>query len=196
MKRIFIDIATVVKPFSQVDDDLQLLFKNKMEWTKEQDIERLWSERAHKYAQWSELVCVSFAYERKDGTVHVVHENQGNERTILDDAMQTLLMCKKRGYNYTAGIDIIEYMLPYLLRKCQLLGVKIPSHINLYKLKPWEIACDDIMKLWQAGRANEYPTEEEFRWMFGVEAEGIAGQVEIYNKMMEAYQPLFRSAMV
>ena len=145
-----------------------------------------WDDLAGRYAGFSRITAIHLGYFNGAGVA--AEKSIGNdpimaEREIIKRAMKLIEDSRKVGYKYLAGYDIIDIQIPFLLKRMMVHGIAIPQWLDLRKLKPWEVAMDDIMKMWQCGSKKDYPSLEELWHTFGIEYRGIHGIMELHRRM-------------
>ncbi|MCF8255638.1 MAG: ribonuclease H-like domain-containing protein, partial [Bacteroidia bacterium] len=61
-----------------------------------------------------------------------------------------------------------EFDYPYIARRCLLLGLEIPSLLDIAGKKPWEVNLLDTMELWKFGDYKNYTSLELLAASFGI----------------------------
>lgn len=165
---IFIDIETVSgeKSFNELPEAWQRL------WTKKSlkgipenmPIEDHYKERAALYAEFSKVVCISFAYYnfRDNGKRLRVKSLCGdNERELLHQFCEMLTQFEKHQSGWVfAGHNIKDFDLPFLSRRMIINGMGIPGCMDFFNLKPWEYNIFDTMHYWRFGDYKNFTSLE------------------------------------
>jgi len=108
-----------------------------------------YSEIAGLYAEWSKVICIVF------GTVnHVTKEFKTiklygkDEIEILESSRKIFDAYEKQDY-FLAGHNIIACDVPYLAKRYIINSLKVPSILNVYGTKPWDLNYFDTMNFWR-----------------------------------------------
>ena len=145
-----------------------------------------WDDLAGKYAGFSKITAIHLGYFNGAGVAaekSIGEDPIMAEREIIKRAMKLIQDSRKVGYKYLAGYDIIDKQIPFLLKRMMVHGIAIPQWLDLRKLKPWEVAMDDIMRMWQCGSKKDYPSLDELWHTFEIEYRGIHGIMELHRRM-------------
>lgn len=107
-----------------------------------------YSEVAGLYAEFSQTICVSLAYwSEAENRVIKTSIYGPDEIEVLTKLAKTLDIFERNGY-YIVGYNSDTCDIPYLVKRYIICGIKVPSSLNFFDVKPWERTSIDVMKLW------------------------------------------------
>jgi len=66
------------------------------------------------------------------------------------------------------GHDLKRFDIPYILKKALLLNIKVPTKLQLHKIKPWESCLLDTMEIWKSGNYSGAIALEHLTHLLGV----------------------------
>ncbi len=159
---LFIDIETVpsVPNYDQLPDALQ------KEWNKKAKLirnlpdpeaapEGLFGERAGVYSEFAKVVCIgigSLYPNGKSWNMRLKALTGDDEKVLLNDfcALIERFSTQYKDFRF-CGHNIKEFDIPFLCRRMIINGVTLPSCMQLYGKKPWEVNHIDTMDLWRFG---------------------------------------------
>ena len=158
---LFLDIETVpeTQHYDQLDAVKQDLWASKTQYQrKDQYTPEAFYERAGIWAEFGKIVCISVGYFNFNGENRRfrVTSFYGEETTILNDFKNLLnthyseakfLLCAHNGK---------EFDFPYIARRMIIKNIELPSKLNLFGKKPWEIPHIDTLDLWKFGDYKNY----------------------------------------
>lgn len=119
--------------------------------------------------EYGRVVCMAYGFYKPDGGNRVLGcAFDLDEKKLIGDIAKAfnqvsslrLIPC---GYN-VRGFDI-----PYIYKKCLSYGIPVPSVINSFGKKPWEVLMFDMMDTWK-GTSNSSATFDEMAYSLGVES--------------------------
>ena len=169
---LFLDIETVpqeedFKDLNQTSQELWQLksqYQRKDEFTPEE-----FYERAGIWAEFGKIICISVGYfsssEPKEFRVTSFH---GDEATILIEFKNLLethfnsprkLLCAHNGK---------EFDFPYIARRMVINSIDMPTKLNLFGKKPWEVPHLDTMDLWKFGDYKHYTSLKLLTHVLGI----------------------------
>lgn len=166
-KLIFIDIETVSgsAEFSALEPEMQSFWEKKArqyykaENDPDFDVNRSYSEKAGLFSEFNRVVCVSFGYiqfqeGQAQATIKSIYDH--DEKAILLKAAELLKQNKLTNYRL-CGHNINGFDCPTLARRMLINGIfPLPSSLNNYGKKPWEVNRIDTMELWRFGDFKSY----------------------------------------
>ena len=155
-KILFLDIETVpeTEHFDSLSEEMQELFAKKTSYQrKEEFTPEEFYDRAGIWAEFGKIVCISVGYfvDRGETKEFRVKSFSGDEFELLTEFKALLdthfyskshLLCAHNGK---------EFDFPYISRRMIIKGIELPSKLNLFGKKPWEIPHIDTMELWKFG---------------------------------------------
>jgi len=158
---LFLDIETVpeTEHYSSLDPVKQDLWATKTQYQrKDEYTPEEFYDRAGIWAEFGKIVCISVGYFNFNGENRRfrVTSFYGEETTILNDFKNLLnthyseakfLLCAHNGK---------EFDFPYIARRMIIKNIELPSKLNLFGKKPWEIPHIDTLDLWKFGDYKNY----------------------------------------
>lgn len=153
---LFLDIETVPeeRSFDQLDMTKQELWSQKSQYQRKDDISAAeFYERAGIWAEFGKIICISVGY------FTLIGENRnfrlttfyGEEATLLREYKQLLNEHFNHPKNVLCAHNGKEFDFPYIARRMIINGISLPSKLDLFGKKPWEVPHLDTMELWKFG---------------------------------------------
>jgi hypothetical protein len=102
------------------------------------------------HPEFSQVICISFGFEKSDGSYQGMHLYGLDEIDILNKAAQIFDKFGQQGYSL-AGHNILSCDNPYLMKRYIINKLPVPSLINHMYEKPWEVGDLDTMNMWKMG---------------------------------------------
>lgn len=113
--------------------------------------EELFAEKAALFAEFGKIVCITIG-KIKDGVLKLKSYSGHEEGVLLNDFCKTLdAMSAKNKQTVLCGHAIKGFDIPYLIRRCLVNQIELPTLLDIAHLKPWETTGVDTMELWKAG---------------------------------------------
>ncbi len=171
-KILFLDIETV--PEAEFWDDLSVnmkkLWTEKTQWQRKDEIspEEFYYERGGIMAEFGKIICISCGIILDNGKIRMKSFYGHNEYKLLLDFADLLdenfftpqhVLCAHNGK---------EFDFPYIARRMIVNQIKLPSILNLYGKKPWEINHLDTMELWKFGDYKHYTSIKLLAEILGI----------------------------
>jgi predicted PolB exonuclease-like 3'-5' exonuclease len=162
-KILFLDIETVrgKNSFWDLTEGMQAMWANKAQYIQtldnEQTIEEKYMERAGIFAEFGQVVCVSFGFvhwQNETPTFRLKSFYNQDEKVVLSE-LQALLDQKFADWKLCAH-NGKEFDFPYLCRRFLINQIPIPRVLQIQGKKPWEVAHLDTMELWKFGDYKSY----------------------------------------
>jgi hypothetical protein len=100
-------------------------------------------------AERGEVLAIGYSHDGR-----AIHILRGKERDILRDFIAVLSLSKSRE-NLICGFNILGFDLPFIRRRCVILGIDFPYYSRMDKWKPWRFEIFDAMVDWQAGNRQD-----------------------------------------
>lgn len=174
-KILFLDIETVrgKASFWDLSEGMQAMWANKAQYIQtpdnEQTIEEKYYDRAGIFAEFGQIVCVSFGFihwQNDTPTFRLKSFYSQDEKVILSE-LQELLDQKFADWKLCAH-NGKEFDFPYLCRRFLINQIPIPRVLQIQGKKPWEVAHLDTMELWKFGDYKSYTKLELLCNVFGI----------------------------
>ena len=158
---LFLDIETVPeeKSYHSLDETKRELWEQKSRYQRKEEISAEdFYERAGIWAEFGMIICISvghFIFPNGQRNFRVTSFYGSEEhilekfKTLLDDHFNRPgdLLCAHNGK---------EFDFPYIARRMIIHGITLPSKLNLFGKKPWEVPHLDTMELWKFGDFKHY----------------------------------------
>lgn len=155
---IFIDIETIKESKSLFDlkANKAIAFKNYVDnsslFEDKSDISKAWKEgKIALMPEFSKIICISIGII--DGaTIKIKSYFSTVDKEILtlkefiDDLIKILKTRK-----WLCGHNIINFDMPFLIRRCIVNQIKVPYELQMHEKKPWELNFIDTMQIWKCG---------------------------------------------
>lgn len=158
---LFLDIETVPEEanFDTLDPEMQSLYEQKTQYQRKEDFSpEEFYDRAGIWAEFGKIVCISVGYfvNKSDIRNFRVTSFFGEEKKILNDFNNLLNNHFNGPQNVLCGHNAKEFDFPFIARRMIINGITIPSKLNLFGKKPWEIPHLDTLELWKFGDYKHY----------------------------------------
>jgi len=193
-KILFIDIETVpvVSNYEELSDIQKKYwekkatnFKNDEELT----VAELFDKKGGIFSEYGKIICISAGFIRKkdeEKKIRLKSFYGEDEKKLLEDFSELL----KRNYNdesyYLCAHNGKEFDFPYISRRMLINGIELPTILDNYGKKPWEVNFLDTMELWKFGDYKNFTSLELLAQLFGIPTpkDDIDGSqvAEIYYK--------------
>lgn len=171
---LFLDIETVpeTENFSELSQLKQELFAKKTEYQRKENFtpEEFYN-RAGIWAEFGKIVCISVGYfvsfsskERK----FRVTSFYGEEKNILLEFKELLDTHFNKNTHLLCGHNGKEFDFPYIARRMIINEINLPSKLNLFGKKPWEIPHIDTMELWKFGDYKHFTSLKLLTSILGI----------------------------
>jgi uncharacterized protein YprB with RNaseH-like and TPR domain len=153
---LFLDIETVPEQenYSLLDQDMQELWEQKTQYQrKEEFTANEFYDRAGIWAEFGKIICISVGYfaNKNDIRNFRVTSFVGDEKKILNDFSNVMNNHFNQPQHLLCGHNSKEFDIPFIARRMIINGLIIPSKLNLFGKKPWEIPHLDTLELWKFG---------------------------------------------
>ncbi len=158
---LFLDIETVPEQpsFDVLDPEKRELWEQKSRYQrKDTYTPEEFYDRAGIWAEFGKIICISVGYFNLKGDIRNFRTTtfHGEEVTLLK-AFKNLIDTHFNGTRHLlCGHNAKEFDFPYIARRMIIHGISLPSKLNLFGKKPWEIPHLDTMELWKFGDYKHY----------------------------------------
>ncbi|HBK84051.1 MAG TPA: 3'-5' exonuclease [Flavobacterium sp.] len=170
---LFLDIETVPQEASYLgmDDETKKLWDQKTQYQRRDEITAEdFYERAGIWAEFGKIICISVGFFNIKSDIRNFRVTSfiGDETKILKDFSNFL----SENFNLTAhllcGHNIKEFDIPFIARRMIINGVALPSKINLFGKKPWEVNHLDTLELWKFGDYKHFTSLKLLTKILGI----------------------------
>lgn len=169
---LFIDIETVPlhQNFAELTTLEQQLWEDKTQRQRQNTSAEDFYEKAGIWAEFGKIICASvgcFLFKNNQRTFKVT-SYLGDEKHILQQLATLVnnhfystqhLLCAHNGK---------EFDFPYIARRMLIHGMKLPSKLQLFGKKPWEVPFLDTMELWRFGELKNYTSLKLLAHILGI----------------------------
>ena len=157
---LFLDIETVpeVQDFSELSEEKKELFAQKTEYQRKEQTPKEFYERAGIWAEFGKIICISVGFFiAKDGKRNFrVKSFSGEEKELLKAFKKLLEDHFNKTNHLLCAHNGKEFDFPYIARRMIINKIELPSKLNLFGKKPWEVAHLDTLELWKFGDYKHY----------------------------------------
>lgn len=158
---LFLDIETVpeVATFDELSDLKKVLFAKKTEYQRRDEISaENFYERAGIWAEFGKIICISVGYfvDLERNRNFRITSFSGDEKQLLIDFKHLLNNHFNREHHLLCAHNGKEFDFPYIARRMIINSISLPSKLNLFGKKPWEVAHLDTLELWKFGDYKHY----------------------------------------
>ena len=171
---LFLDIETVPEKenWSEVPKTTQVLFAKKTAYQRKEAITpEDFYERAGIWAEFGKIICISVAYftnNKQERNLRVTSFSGDNEKQILLDFKELLDAHFNKSYHILCAHNGKEFDFPYIARRMIVHQIELPSKLNLFGKKPWEVPHLDTLQLWKFGDYKHYTSLALLADIFGI----------------------------
>lgn len=169
-KILFFDIETAgnQQNSSGLSEKMQELWSNRAELLRNQlsakypdnknkTDDELFQMKSALHAEFGRIVCISFAKIKiVDGipTINVISYAGDDEVLILQQSFKLISGLSKNGIKL-AGHNVKRFDIPFLCKRAFINKIEVPTVLQVWDKKPWEIAVIDTSELWSFGAWQE-----------------------------------------
>ncbi|NAS10871.1 3'-5' exonuclease [Poritiphilus flavus] len=170
---LFLDIETVPahESYGELDDALKELWEQKTSYQRKDEISgEAFYERAGIWAEFGQVVCISVGYfnlKKKEREFRVTSFH-GEEVKILKDFNALLEGHFNQARHLLCAHNGKEFDFPYLARRMIIHGLDLPTKLDLFGKKPWEVPHLDTMELWKFGDYKHYTSLKLLSHVLGI----------------------------
>lgn len=170
---LFLDIETVPihENFNDVEDTLKVLWEKKTEYQRrdEHSPEEFY-DRAGIWAEFGKIICISVGYFviKGDNRNFRVTSFYGDEVKILKELKNLLETHFNRPHHLLCAHNGKEFDFPFIARRMIINRIDIPSKLNLFGKKPWEVPHLDTLELWKFGDYKHFTSLKLLTHILGI----------------------------
>ena len=170
---LFLDIETVPEQenFSALDAEMQSLWEAKTQYQRKDDFTpEDFYERAGIWAEFGKIVCISVGYFTLKSDIRHFRVTSffGDETKILKDFSNLLDNHFGKAQHLLCGHNAKEFDLPFIARRMIINQIAIPSKLNLFGKKPWEVPHLDTLELWKFGDYKHFTSLKLLTKILGI----------------------------
>lgn len=158
---LFLDIETVPEhaSYHELDTVKKQLWTQKTEYQRKKEISpKDFYDRAGIWAEFGKIICISVGYFIfKDDTRNFrIKTFYGEEQQLLTEFKVLLNNHFSKPKQLLCAHNGKEFDFPFIARRMLILGIELPSKLNLFGKKPWEVSHLDTLDLWKFGDYKHY----------------------------------------
>lgn len=159
---LFLDIETVpeMEKFNDLSKEKQELYAQKTKYQRKDEFTaKDFYERAGIWAEFGKIICISvgfFSSFEKNRAFRVKSFFGDNEKQLLLDFKGLLAEHFSKPKHLLCAHNGKEFDFPYIARRMIINNIKLPSKLNLFGKKPWEVSHLDTLELWKFGDYKHY----------------------------------------
>ena len=170
---LFLDIETVpeAEDFDALDPEMKELWEHKTQYQrKEEHSAAGFYDRAGIWAEFGKIVCISVGYFTIKNYIRNFRVTSffGAEKKLLLDFNNLLNNHFNQPQHVLCGHNAKEFDIPFLARRMIINQIAIPSKLNLFGKKPWEIPHLDTLELWKFGDYKHYTSLKLLTKILGI----------------------------
>ncbi|HEY9184363.1 MAG TPA: 3'-5' exonuclease [Salegentibacter sp.] len=153
---LFLDIETVPETasFQELSEDKKVLWEDKTQYQrKEEYTPEEFYDRAGIWAEFGKIVCISvgfFNFKNEERNFRITTFS-GAEKQLLRDFSALLEGHFFQPYHLLCAHNGKEFDFPFIARRMLIHDLPLPSKLNLFGKKPWEVPHLDTLELWKFG---------------------------------------------
>ncbi len=170
---LFLDIETVplYPGYNDLDETLKQLWEQKTKYQRKEDFTpEEFYDRAGIWAEFGKIICISVGFFKMKGDARNfrVTSFHGEEKDILQEFKTLLETHFSRPHHLLCAHNGKEFDFPFIARRMIIQGINIPSKLNLFGKKPWEVPHLDTMELWKFGDYKTFTSLKLMAYVLGV----------------------------
>lgn len=158
---LFLDIETVpeTRTFKELSSEKQHLWEEKSKYQRKEDFTaEEYYDRAGIWAEFGKIACISVGFfkNREDSRTFRLTTFKGTETKILTEFSNLLNTHFYKEHHLLCAHNGKEFDFPFIARRMLVNGLSLPSKLNLFGKKPWEVPHLDTLELWKFGDYKNY----------------------------------------
>jgi len=171
---LFLDIETVPQEenWSSLSKSTQELFEKKTQYQrKEETTAEQFYERAGIWAEFGKIICISVGYfvdVKEIKQLRITSFFGDDEHQLLTDFKVLLNKHFAKTANVLCAHNGKEFDFPFIARRMIVHQIELPSKLNLFGKKPWEIPHLDTLELWKFGDYKHYTSLKLLTSILGI----------------------------
>lgn len=170
---LFLDIETVpeFRSYAEMSEEKKALWEEKSKYQRKDDYTaEEFYERAGIWSEFGKIVCISAGFFNfKSGSRKFrVTSFKGEEEKILKDFTYLLDEYFFQPYHLLCAHNGKEFDFPYIARRMLIHNLRLPSKLDLFGKKPWEVPHLDTLELWKFGDYKHYTSLKLLTHVLGI----------------------------
>ena len=170
---LFLDIETVplFENYQELSQTEQDLWEEKTKYQRKEDFTaEEFYDRAGIWAEFGRIVCISvgyFSFRNSQRTFRVT-SFFGEEIKILQDFTLLIEQYFSRPHKLLCAHNGKEFDFPYISRRMIINNLRLPSKLQMFGKKPWEIPHLDTLELWKFGDYKNFTSLKLLAHILGI----------------------------
>lgn len=174
---LFIDIETVASTpvYDSLDERIKVQWARKASFfrqrAEDKTDEELFYDRAGIYAEFGKIIVIAMGKfsmnESGERILRTKYFANHDEATLLTDFKNALEKMDQGQIKFCAH-NGKEFDYPYLSRRMLVLGISLPSSLNLSGKKSWDIPHLDTLEMWKFGDYKHYTSLDLLTTLFNI----------------------------
>ena len=171
---LFLDIETVPENenWNQLSTEMQELFEKKTQYQrKEEFTAEAFYDRAGIWAEFGKIICISVGYfveVAKHKKLRITSFFGDDEHKLLTDFKVLLDTHFTKKSTVLCAHNGKEFDFPFMARRMIVHQIELPTQLNLFGKKPWEVPHLDTLELWKFGDYKHYTSLKLLTAILGV----------------------------
>ena len=171
---LFLDIETVpeYEDWEQLAEETQVLYNKKTEYQRKEDVTaEEFYESAGIWAEFGKIVCISVGYfvdVEKRKQLRLTSFYGDDEHLLLTEFKSLLNLHFNKKSNVLCAHNGKEFDFPFIARRMIVHQIELPSKLNLFGKKPWEVPHIDTLELWKFGDYKHYTSLKLLTSILGI----------------------------
>lgn len=171
-----IETVPVAGDFHELPETFKGLWELKASRYMEEDenIEDNYFERAGIYAEFGKIICISAGFFVKSAVPGMLNFRirsfwAPEEKVLLRNFKELLdQYYSDPQRSFLCGHNIKEFDVPYVCRRMLVNGITLPTTLDIFGKKPWEVNHVDTMQLWKFGDFKSYTSLKLLAALFDI----------------------------
>ncbi|MDX1543734.1 MAG: 3'-5' exonuclease [Christiangramia sp.] len=170
---LFLDIETVpeFRNYSDLSEEKKQLWEEKSKYQRKDDFTaEEFYERAGIWSEFGKIICISvgvFSLRNEKRNFRLT-SFKGEEEKLLRDFTALLEEYFFQPYHLLCAHNGKEFDFPYIARRMLIHNMRLPSKLNLFGKKPWEVPHLDTLELWKFGDFKHYTSLKLLTHVLGI----------------------------
>jgi DNA polymerase elongation subunit (family B) len=174
-KILFLDIETVplYATFDEVPEMEKKFFAEKTAYQRKETIPvDDFYEKAGIWAEFGKIVCISVGYftPRNSPREFRLKSFIGDEKQLLTEFKNLVETHFNTTRHRLCGHNAKEFDFPFLARRMMIHQIALPTTLELFDKKPWEVPHLDTLHLWRFGDYKHYTSLKLMAYVLGIES--------------------------
>ncbi|TVZ26390.1 hypothetical protein JM83_1347 [Gillisia sp. Hel_I_86] len=171
---LFLDIETVPeeKDFNNLSEVKQKLWDDKSKYQRKEDFTaEEFYDRAGIWAEFGKIACISVGYFtfKDEKRAFRITSYKGEELALLQEFSHLLNTHFYKPQHLLCAHNGKEFDFPFLARRILIHGLPLPSKLDLFGKKPWEVPHLDTLELWKFGDYKHYTSLKLLTNVLGIQ---------------------------